>query len=382
VNPRRPWWRSRRLVAAVLVVDLLGAGLLVYALTRRSGDQHTRTNAAVVQTVARSAQTVPQPATTTASSTTAVHRAHHHRHPRLAPATVMTNPDQSRAPKLSARDKAESSGASLDPTAHGDGALAPNATASFRRLRARLAGQARIAVAVQPLGNGRMQVFGGNPLMPAMSTSKIFILSALLADKGGVRHLTAEQKSLARTAITESDNDSILALFSDLEADQGGLQGASEYATELIRKAGDTTTTVSTGPVPAGYATTFGQTPWSPAQEVTFFRALANGCLLPHTDVRYVLGLMRQIIPSERWGLGSAGFGHVAFKGGWGPLTGGYGVRQTGIVGTGRKRVVVSIAADPATSFATGQQVLGQIAEWVRSELRPVARPATGCSAD
>jgi hypothetical protein len=89
---------------------------------------------------------------------------------------------------------------------------------------------------------------------------------------------------------------------------------------------------------------------------------------------------MRQIIPSERWGLGSAGFGHVAFKGGWGPLAGGYGVRQTGILGTGRKRAVVSIAADPATSFDTGQQVLDQISAWVRSEIRPLARRAAGCA--
>lgn len=225
-----------------------------------------------------------------------------------------------------------------------------------------------------------MQVFGGYPAMPAMSTSKVFVLAALLLDRGGVRHFTAEQKSLAKTAITESDNDSILALFSDLEADKGGLGGASAYATELLHRAGDNRTQVTTGPVPPGYATTFGQTPWTPAGEVTFFRALARGCLLRSADVHYVLGLMRQIEPSESWGLGSAGFGHVAFKGGWGPLPGGYGVRQSGIIGAGRKAVVVSIAADPATSFETGQTVLGQIARWLRSEIRPVARPAAPCT--
>ncbi len=376
---RRPWWRSSKLIAAVICLDLVAGGLLVYAFTRSSGHTHP-INTKVAQADPPKYKAAADPVTTnttatTSTTTTSTTVVHHHHHKQLAPATVMTNPDQSRAPKVSANDKAESSG----PTA-GRGALAPNATASFKRLRARLAGEAHIAVAVQPLGNGRMQVFGGNPLMPAMSTSKIFILAALLADKGGVRHLTAEQKALARTAITESDNDSILALFGDLEADKGGLHGASKYATELLHRAGDETTTVSTGPVPAGYATTFGQTPWSPAQEVTFFRALANGCLIPNSDVRYVLGLMRQIIPSESWGLGSAGFGHVAFKGGWGPLTGGYGVRQTGIIGIGRKRVVVSIAADPATSFETGQQVLDQIASWVRSELRPVSRSSAVCA--
>jgi hypothetical protein len=291
----------------------------------------------------------------------------------------MTKPSQSRAPKISAGSGSSGSALKGDPGS-GYGAFDRDAGASFAQLRGRLAGDARIAVAVQPLGGGPLQTFGGDPLMPAMSTSKVFILTALLADRGGAGHLTSEQKSLAQTAITESDNDSILALFSGLEVDQGGLTGASNYATNLLHKAGDTATTVSTGPIPAGYATTFGQTPWTPAQEVTFFRALANGCVLPSADADYELGLMRQVVASESWGLGSAGFTHVAFKGGWGPLPGGYGVRQTGIIGTGRKAIVVSIAADPATSFTTGQSVLDQIARWVRSEIRPGAYSTAACA--
>ena len=57
--------------------------------------------------------------------------------------------------------------------------------------------------------------------MQAMSTSKVLILSALLRDKGGVAQPDLREQSLARAAITESDNDSILALFRDLEADKG-----------------------------------------------------------------------------------------------------------------------------------------------------------------
>jgi hypothetical protein len=367
-------------------VDLLAAGLLVYALTRPSG--HLKATAAVTRTY-RAAADPARAKTTAASSTTAalvVHH-HHHHHKKLAPATVMTNPDQSRGPKVSAKakEKAHSSPAMVGSGApggnRGGGALAPGATASFTELRDRIGDSAHIAVAVQPLGDGRMQVFGGNPEMLAMSTSKIFVLASLLADKGGVQNFSSEQRSLAQTAVTESDNDSILALFSDLEADQGGLDGASGYATDLLHKAGDDTVTVSTGPIPAGYATTFGQTPWTPAQEVTFFRSLANGCLIPSADVDYVLGLMGQIIPSERWGLGSAGFDEVAFKGGWGPLPDGYGVRQTGIIGEGEQAVVVSIAADPATDFGTGQQVLDQISGWLKSELRPTAHPRASCAA-
>ena len=218
--------------------------------------------------------------------------------------------------------------------------------------------------------------------MQAMSTSKVLILSALLRDKGGVHNLTPEQMLLARAAITQSDNNAILALFSDLEADRDGLLGASAYATSLLRRVGDDQTEVTTAPPPPGYATTFGQTPWTPTAEVRFFRALALGCILPRPDTDFQLGLMRNIEPSESFGLGSAGFQQVAFKGGWGPEPDDqYGVRQTGIIGAGDSGVVVSLIADPVSTFAVGQSVLDQVAQWLRGEVRLTRRPASSCPA-
>lgn len=261
-------------------------------------------------------------------------------------------------------------------------ALEGNAEASFANLTTRLGLQGRLGVAIQPLGRGKTEVLGGDPAMQAMSTSKILILSALLRDKGGVDNLTAEQRSLAEAAVTESDNDAVLALFADLEADKGGLLGASAYATSLLRQVGDDQTQVTTAPPPPGYATTFGQTPWTPTAEVTFFRSLALGCVLPPPDTSYVLGLMRSIEPSESFGLGSAGFPQVAFKGGWGPEPGEqYGVRQTGIVGGGSSGVVVAITADPVSTFAAGQSVLDQVADWLQKEIRIAPRPPASCPA-
>lgn len=225
-----------------------------------------------------------------------------------------------------------------------------------------------------------MQTLGANPAMQGMSTTKILILSALLRDRGGVGRFTATQRALAESAITESDNQSILDLFGALENDQGGLVGASAYATGLLRHAGDSSTTVTTAPPPPGYATTFGQTPWRPADEVKFFRSLALGCVLAPADTAYVLDLMREIEPSESWGLGSAGFPQVAFKGGWGPEPGGeYGVRQTGILGAGRSGVVVAITADPANTFGVGTSVLTDVAQWLRREVRLTPRPEASC---
>jgi hypothetical protein len=260
-------------------------------------------------------------------------------------------------------------------------ALDPGARASFAALQRHLSADERISVAVQPLGAGRMTVLGGDPQMLGMSTTKILVLAALLRDRGGVAALTTAQQGLARAAVTESDNQAILALFAALEQDRGGLTGASNYATALLREAGDPSTTVATASPPSGYATTFGQTAWSPSDEVRFFRFLALGCLLPPRDTRYILRLMSQIEPSESWGLGAVGFGSVAFKGGWGPLPNGqYGVRQTGIIGQGDQAVVIAIT-DQASSFAGGTSLLTDVAHWLRSQTHLTPHAGESCAA-
>jgi hypothetical protein len=357
----RSWWRLRRLIAAVLCVDLLGAALFVYALSRPLHHSAAGNSSAKATTQPPGTAT-PVPAATTPASG------------RLVPATSMPSPSMSRAPALPADTTTNSAASATTP------ALDANAQVSFANLVTRLGPDAHITIAIQPLGRGRMEVLGGDPGMQAMSTSKILILAALLRDKGGVNNLTPEQMSLARAAVTQSDNDAILALFRYLEADNGGLLGASAYATNLLRKVGDQQTEVTTAPPPPGYATTFGQTPWTPAAEVRFFRALALGCILPPPDTNYELGLMRNIEPSESFGLGSAGFQHVAYKGGWGPEPGDqYGVRQTGIIGSDNSGVVVSLTADPVSTFAIGQSMLDQVAQWLHREVRFARRPAAAC---
>jgi hypothetical protein len=142
---------------------------------------------------------------------------------------------------------------------------------------------------------------------------------------------------------------------------------------------------VNTAPNDRGF-TTEGQTQWSTRGEVLFYRALARNCLLNARDTAYVVGLMRRVIPSERWGLGSAGYTssvQVAFKGGWGPDDEGrYQVRQTGIVTSGRLGYVVSILALPANgSFSEGTRMVTLVARWVRLHVDLSAAPGStsGC---
>ncbi len=185
--------------------------------------------------------------------------------------------------------------------------------------------------------------------------------------------LDAQERVDATRALEESDNAAIDALFAHLEQLHGGLDGASLAIQQVLRKAGDRETVVNTAPNNQGF-TTEGQAQWSTPGEVSFYRALARGCLLNGRDTGYVIGLMQRVVPYERWGVGSAGYPNadrVAFKGGWGPdAAGRYQVRQTGIVSSGRRGYVVSILALPANgSFSEGITMVTDVAQWARQHL-------------
>jgi len=258
--------------------------------------------------------------------------------------------------------------------------LGRDASASFARLSGSLPG--RVELAVVPLGSGPIEVLGGDERAHGWSTTKVPVLVALIRarEQIGRAGLSSQQRLLARAAITESSNEAILSLFGALEEIEGGLEAASLTVQHVLHLSGDDETVVTTAPPPVGAVTTFGQTGWSPRASAMFFRAFADGCLLPAADTSYLLGLMQEIVPSESWGLGSAGFPSVAFKGGWGPdPSGDYLVRQSGIVDPGSSAgVAVSIVAFPASgAFSAGTALVSEVADWLHRELRltPHGRP-------
>lgn len=258
-------------------------------------------------------------------------------------------------------------------------ALPPGAAASFASLQARLAGP--IEIAVVPVGSARVQAFGGERQAHGWSTTKVPVLTALLAAQ---HRLSATEQVWARSAITESNNAAILDLFGSLEALKGGLLGASQAVEDELRASGDQDTIVATEPPPPGAVTRFGQTDWRPANAVLFFSALDAGCLLSPVNTRYVLGLMQEIEPSESWGLGSAGFSHVAFKGGWGPEGAAYLVRQSGVIDPLSPRAVaIAIVAYPppgTASFSSGVEMVTSAARWLHRELQSTEHAAAQCS--
>jgi beta-lactamase class A len=339
-HPRgRPWWRSRGVILAVVLVDVLGLAALAVALTRSTSVKRASAAAADPPEVRANPQDpLTQTIATGAPPAPAPHRVRH-RHAAAVPALATRS--------------------ALDPSALG---------ASFQQFAAGQPGA--VGVVLAPLGAGPVVTFGALQLGHAWSTMKVPVLTTVLAElerRGG--SLGAQGSDLATRALEASDNSAAEGLFAGLERSDGGLTGASAAVQDTLRRAGDGVTVVNTAPNSGGF-TTWGQSEWSAAGEVTFYRALANGCLLSAEDTSYVLGLMRNVESDQRWGAGSAGIAAsvpVAFKGGWGPEDGaGYLVRQSAIIGDGDRGYVLHVMAKPSNgSFATGADMTTQTAAWV-----------------
>jgi len=290
------------------------------------------------------------------------------------------------------KTETEEANAGGDPrSGGGDPELAkPLLSASGTRELERFAEDApgRVGIAVSPLGEGEPVLAGDALEGRAWSTMKVPLLVALIDRLGGSQELTAPEREDAEAALTRSDNDAALALFDRLQNLEGGLVPASRAIESALRQAGDDETTVNTEPSPEGYST-FGQTIWSAEASTLFFRALAGGCLLGEEDTDYVLSLMEDVVPDQRWGLGEAehpGGASLAFKGGWGPEPpGGYLIRQGGVVDEGDAGYVLSVIAIPAdrgvTSFEAGQELVTEAAAVVAENVNVTKRAALTCAA-
>jgi hypothetical protein len=225
---------------------------------------------------------------------------------------------------------------------------------SFERLAASLGGEHGLAASAAGLGQVPERV-GSWRTGVAWSTSKVPIAMAVIAR----RRDAAEQNNL-RQAITASDNAAATRLWSSL----GDARGAASAANEQLRRAGDLRTELEHRTLRPGY-TPFGQTSWALTDQVRFTAGL--GC---STTGTHVLGLMGDVVPSQRWGLGAAGVA-AQLKGGWGPgvqpgASGGYLDRQMGVLTIEGRPLAVAIASAPADgSHASGTRNLTAIARWV-----------------
>jgi len=238
--------------------------------------------------------------------------------------------------------------------------LDERAAKSFDAFAERLGGEAGITVGVP--GDPEAEQLGSLTTGSAWSTIKVAIAARVLEQVGGPDGLSAEQEGLIRSALTASDNAAADELFASLG---GGDSQAAGATGEVLAEAGDTTTQVS-AQGRDGFSP-YGQTEWPLVEQHRFMARLAGGCLGDAAGSEYLLSLMGDVVPDQRWGLGSAGAESARFKGGWGPGTDGrYLVRQMGVVEFDGKEVVVTLATvAPDGQFASGTQALTKLAGWV-----------------
>lgn len=196
----------------------------------------------------------------------------------------------------------------------------------------------------------------------AWSTSKVPLAIAALRNDPATA-------STVETALTESDNAAAEQLWSSL----GDPATAAAAVQDVLREAGDTTTTVQDQVVRPGFSA-FGQTMWTTADQASFAGKLS--CL---AGAEPVLDAMGRISNGGGYGLGL--IPGARFKGGWGPdESGAYQVRQFGLVpGRDGTQVPVAIAAtSPDGSYEGGQRVLNDIVGQLSDRLSGVTGVAPG----
>ncbi|MFE3541480.1 hypothetical protein ACFXK0_00740 [Nocardia sp. NPDC059177] len=213
-----------------------------------------------------------------------------------------------------------------------------------------------MGLAIMPVGGGQAVTFGNWTTGPAWSTIKVPLAIAALRN-------SSAYVTTATAAITASDNSAADTLWESL----GGAEAAALAVVGVLREGGDTKTTVPAVRTRSD-ASIYGQAEWALTDQVRF---AANLPCLPQSE--RVVGLMQQIIPSHRWGLGA--FGSAEFKGGWGPdLSGKYLVRQFGMIDSPSGRIAIAFAAQPDSgAFADGMAMLDKMATLISGHLGELA---------
>lgn len=214
-------------------------------------------------------------------------------------------------------------------------------------------------VAVTAVGS-RADVWSAGRWQTGVAWSTIKVPLAIAAAR-----VDPQSLETATTAITVSDNGAAESLWNSLG---GGVTAASAVGT-VLAESGDSITQVPSVHTRAGYSI-FGQTRWSLADQVGF------GARLPCLGAAgRVVDLMGQVSPDQQWGLGR--IRGARFKGGWGPgESGGYLVRQFGIVPAAGGDVSVAIAVD-APSFEAGVAALSTMADMLAPQLATI--PGGAC---
>jgi beta-lactamase class A len=179
-----------------------------------------------------------------------------------------------------------------------------------------LAGRAGVvSAAVADLRTGQVWAIGPARPQDEASVVKVDILETLLARSAG-GSLSGTDQALARSMIEDSDNSSATDLWQTV----GGASGIASFnaAAGLAHTAPSSCVQCAGFPWPG-----WGLTTTTPTDQIALLRELTGpGPLLTGAERRYVVSLMENVTPSQRWGVSSGVPPQVtvALKNGWLPL--------------------------------------------------------------
>jgi Beta-lactamase enzyme family len=173
-----------------------------------------------------------------------------------------------------------------------------------------------VSAAVYDLKSGQTWSFGSGTPQDTASIVKLDILETLLWQQAKLGGLSAAQQALALNMIENSDNDAATTLWNEA----GGTAGIKAYNNSI----GLTATTPSTCVTCPGFPWPgWGLTTTSPSDQLLLLRQLVGSqTQLSTSEQQYVIQLMENVAPSERWGVstGVTSGDEVALKNGWLPL--------------------------------------------------------------
>lgn len=239
---------------------------------------------------------------------------------------------------------------------------APTASlaAEFAQLETQL--HAVAGIALSGVGPGHEPVSVGQwQSGPAWSTIKVPLIIAALREE-----VPPQITDAMTAAITESDNAAAESIWESL----GTPSEAARKVEAVLRQTGDPTVVQAQRVRPEFSAS--GQTDWPLSDQVRFTSAAVCD-----TENDPVFDLMGRVEQDQRWGIGTVV--DSRFKGGWGPSpTGGYLVRQIGVLTTPAGMVAVAMAALPFSGkFEDGTAALTTMTDWLSQRLGAV--PAGHC---
>ncbi|WP_052422294.1 serine hydrolase [Nonomuraea candida] len=221
-----------------------------------------------------------------------------------------------------------------------------------------------LSVSVREVPSGLSYSYNWGLRTATASIVKVNIVLALLlrAQRQG-RGLAGWERRAAARAIKASDNDAASRLWTAI----GGAPGLAAANKRLGLRA--------TRPGPGG---AWGSTTTGATDQVRLLNALVSPkSPLSAANRRYVLGLMRDVVPEQRWGVSAAG-GRAELKNGWLPRArdgGRWTVNSIGRVRGRGRTYLIAVVSRRNPSLAAGIRAIEHVSTLVTGSLAKAAAP-------